>query len=219
MKHRGPLLPCFQREDPQGAGARQTPDEERSLAQGLRDGDPAWTAEFFERTHASVYAFACRFPLDPETRQDLVHDCLLRIVDDVREERFQYRHPGSFWAWFRKRSWYRIMEGYRDHRRYVARLDGEETLDRHVAMGDGPDEDLRHLELAEAVESCLDDIQNERHREAIRLLLTQQLHYQEIADLMATSLQNVRTWVRRGRITLRSCLIERLELAPEKDRP
>lgn len=188
-------------------------DDERRLVDGLVAGDVAVTREFLERTHDAVYAYACRLSADEDRRRDWVHDCLLRLVDDVRNERFLYRHPGSLWGWFRKRAYYLLLESYRRHRTHRDREVASEDLDSSPTEARVGDDELRRIEIAGAIEHCLEALENGDQRRALHHLLHDDLPYAEIAERMARPLNTVRAWIRRGRLSLRKCLVERLELA------
>ena len=189
------------------------PADERALADALVRGDPARGAEFLERCHHAVYAQACRLVTDPDLRRDWTHDCLLRLLDDLARGKFTYRRPGSLWAWFRCRAWFLLLDSRRTHRRRAGfqLVDGESVLESALDPRE-PGRDLTRWEIADAVEHCLDRIDNVDQRQALRLLLFRELSYQDIADTTTAPLNTVRAWIRRGRLALRRCVAARLEL-------
>lgn len=195
---------------------RYAPDDpavERALAGALIRGDVNARTEFVERCHHAVYIQACRLESDPELRRDWTHDCLLRLLDDLAGGKFTYRHPGSLWAWFRQRAWFLLLESRRTYRRrqgfQVA--DSDTVLDT-VPAPQNPEHDLSRVEIAAAVEHCLDNVSSADQRQVLRLLLHQELAYQDIATKVDAPLNTVRAWIRRGRLALRRCVASRLGL-------
>ena len=185
------------------------------MVAGLRTRAPGAVREFVERTHGVVYARACRWTLDEDLRRDWTHDCLLGVLDDLARGRFELRRPGGFWAWFSRRAHYLLLDRAREDQR---RRERETARAPEMLAGQaGSDEEDPHAdavrrEAFDAVRDCLDGLANARHREALAHHLLADLRYEEVADLMETSLNNIRTWIRRGRLALRECLIRRLAL-------
>lgn len=205
-----------------GSGARRQPAEsplrdERALVEGLLAGDHAVLSEFLSRTHHPVFAMACRLTYDRELRQDWTHETLLGILTDLKGGRFILRQPGSFWSWFRKRAYYRLLDQYRLHRRRQSRERGEgsesESYDlERFPGGEDPVSELLQTEVLAALETCLRGLRNPDHRRALGFLLFHEMTYEEIAATLPAPLNTVRAWIRRGRLALRRCLVERLQL-------
>lgn len=142
------------------------------------------------------------------------------MLDDLAGGRFVYRRPGSFWAWFRKRAYFRLLDEYRRERRRDAReiaADPESGGPDLSEFGGGTDpaEEMERVELASAVDACLERIPHPEQRRALTLLLRQDLSYEDVAAALAAPLNTVRAWIRRGRILLRACLVERLGVRAE----
>ncbi len=195
--------------------------DEPPLVAGLVAGDAATVRAFLENTHGPVYRMAGRLTRDPDTRRDWSHATLLGILEDVRAGRFVYRRPGSFWAWFRKRAYFRLLDEYR---RVVRRAARERPVERSAddegarpatepadPFAADPAAELERVELRAAIERCLEGIAHADQRRATALVL-EELAYEEIAAALGAPLNTVRTWIRRGRIALRRCLMERWEI-------
>lgn len=198
---------------------RQRHDEtrldERALAAGLQAGDPRARREFFLAAHDAVYAYACRLTRDVDLRRDWTHDGLLRLAEEVAAGRFVYRRPGSFWAWFRARAPFVVLDSLRARRRQETRelpSDAEDGDPPDAPAPDDPALDLERLEILHAVNACLDGLPNQDQRRVLALLLFEELSYEEIAEAVDRPLNTVRTDIRRGRLSLRTCLSLRLGL-------
>lgn len=198
-----------------GVEAAGSEEDERRLAEGLIAGSHDAVAELLSRTHHPVYAMACRITQDPDRRRDWTHSALLGILEDLERGRFVYRHPGSFWAWFRKRVYFRLLDEYRRHRRASQREVAPDPETGSLDLSDfgggvDPADELERVELRAALEECLGRLSSHDQRHALDLLLISDLTYQEIAASLRAPLNTVRAWIRRGRLQVRRCMAERL---------
>jgi RNA polymerase sigma-70 factor (ECF subfamily) len=196
---------------------RTVPWNEADLVEGVVAGNAAAVSEFLERTHHPVYCMACRLAADPTLRRDWAHDVLLGILDDLKLGRFAYRGPGSFWAWFRKRAYFRLLDEYRRTRRTSTRetaMGSDRDLPDFSELGVdmNPERELERVEVHAALQNCLARIANENQRRALTLVVLQSASYEDVADAMGAPLNTVRAWIRRGRIAVRKCLIDSLDL-------
>lgn len=190
---------------------------EQQLVTGIAAGNPAARTAFVSASHDAVFSFACRLAPDEYLRQDWTHDCLLRIIADMETGTFQFRHEGGFWSWFRKRSWFLLLEARRRHRHRSARETQTGETFPDLSDSSNPLHDMENAEIVTAVERCLDGITHQGHREALRLLLLYDYSYLETAETMDTPLNTVRSWIRIGRLALRRCLSRRLGIRIDED--
>ncbi|HPF70912.1 MAG TPA: sigma-70 family RNA polymerase sigma factor [Candidatus Krumholzibacteria bacterium] len=187
--------------------------DEQQIVAGIAAGQAEARAALVRLSHDAVFAFACRLSPDVDLRRDWTHDCLLRIITDLESGAFTLRHPGGFWSWFRKRSWFLLLEARRTHRRRGAREVLVDELPDRAADRASPLHDFERARITEAVVDCLERIEHDGQRQALGLLLLRDCSYQETADALLAPLNTVRAWIRRGRLDLRRCLARRLELA------
>ncbi|MEZ5065696.1 MAG: sigma-70 family RNA polymerase sigma factor [bacterium] len=201
------------------AGQEADWSEER-LVRGLSSGDDDAIRHFLERTHHAVWCMAARVATDPDVRRDWSHEVLLGILHDVKVGRFEYRGPGSFWGWFRKRAYFRLLDEYRRRRLHLEREapggDPSELPEPTAwTAHENPEDEFERVRLRAAVEQCLEGLANADQRAALEGLLFEDLPYDAIATRLAAPLNTVRAWIRRGRLALRKCLVETLGLQPE----
>lgn len=197
--------------------------DERELARGLAAGRPRHVAAFLERTHRPVYLMAGRLTGDPETRHDWTHDVLLKVLDDLARGAFVYRRPGSFWAWFRTRAYFLLINQYRRRKqqedRWTAGEVGEAILaSLPLESGVDPTSLVENVEARAVIEDCLRRLPNADQKRALRLLLLEECAYQAVADAMAAELNTVRSWIRRARIAVRRCVARAYGLSLEDER-
>lgn len=189
-------------------------EAEEAMVAGLSRCDPATTSEFLACTHRQVYAMSARLTGDPDLRHDWTHDTLLKILEELKKGRFEYRWPGCFWSWFQKRCHFLMINHYRSYRKHNDRLTPIEIGSEVVAkLSVGNDADPLHLmESVEAraiLDDCLEQLDNEDHRRALAGILLDDQPYQVVADDMGATLNTVRSWIRRGRESVRRCVASR----------
>ncbi len=195
--------------------------DEEMLASGLANRRPRQVAAFLERTHRPVYLMAGRLTNDPEKRHDWTHDVLLKILEDLARGAFVYRRPGSFWAWFRTRSYFLLINQYRrqkqQHERWTAGEIGESILaSMPFESGVDPTHLIEGVEARSIVEDCLRRLPNADQQRALRLLLLEECAYQTVAEAMDAELNTVRSWIRRARTAVRRCVANAYGLALEE---
>jgi len=190
---------------------------EETLVAGLIHGNKNQVGIFLHRTHRPVYAMAARLTTDPDLRHDWSQDVLLRILQEMKKGNFVYRRPGCFWAWFQMRANFLLINFFQQHHKQNERLTMGEAgtaLAEKIPWTRQRDP-LRLMEEIEArhlVEMCLDELPSDDQRRALHLLLFQDLTYREIARTMDASLNTVRSWILRGRITMRRKLAEKMDI-------
>ena len=184
---------------------------EEALAAGLSRSDPQHVEDFLRRTHRPIYAMAARLTRDPDQRHDWSQDVLLKIIQEMAAGRFVYQRPGCFWAWFKMRANFLLINRYHQHKKHNERWNtgevGAALVDR-MPMKEGADPEhlLEAVEARRVVEECMDELNSEDHRQALHLVLFHEQAYQEVADAMGASLNTVRSWVRRARVAMRQCV-------------
>ncbi len=196
-------------------GGASASSDEASLVEGLQVRADWARREFLTRAHDAVYARACRLTADAGLRRDWTHDCLLRLIEEISDGRYAYRGPGTLWAWFRVRAPFLLLDSLRARRRMEAREVPADELEGGApdpAARDDPSCDLERRETLVAIEACLASLPNDDQRMALAMLLYRGATYEEVAEALGRPLNTVRTDIRRGRMAMRKCLIQRLDL-------
>ncbi len=190
--------------------------DEEALVAGLLCGDSQHIKDFLRRTHQPVYAMTARLTIDPDQRHDWCQDILLRVVKEMGSGRFVYGRPGCFWAWFKTRSNFLLINLYHQHKKHTQRWTTGETGDALAERmpfeaGFGPLEVLESVDARRIIEECLDELPSEDQRRALALILFQDQTYQDVSEIMGAALNTVRSWIRRARIAMRQCVAGKYE--------
>ena len=163
--------------------------------------------ELARKTHKQAYGLAYRLTGNSSEAEDLVQESFLRAF------RFFHRYDQElpFTSWL-----YRIMtNAHVDSLRRRGRLKTT-SLDQAGAEGnavwelpDGrpsPDRAMIEQSIDEPVQNALDAM-NPEFRTAVILADVEEMAYEEIAEIMGTSVGTVRSRIHRGRRQLRNYLV------------
>jgi len=201
------------------AGALGIPAQEAALVAELKAGSEdayAWLISHFQQP---VYSLVYRIVNDPADAADTTQEVFLKVFRGMK----QFNGGSSLKTWVyriavheasnRKRWWFR-------HKAKESSMEPEETelgglKDTLVDRGESPLEAFAHNELAELVESELRQV-TEPYRTTVILRDIEELSYEEIAEIMDTTLGTVKSRLTRGRDALKKRLQKHLpKLGPE----
>jgi RNA polymerase sigma-70 factor (ECF subfamily) len=198
--------------------------EERDLIARLSDGEEAAYETLLARFEHPIFNLVSRLTNDPGDAPDVVQEVFLKVFRNVHS----FRGQSSLKTWI-----YRIaVNESRNHRRWFGRHRSQEIAleptpgETHSYLDWLPDPARSPMELAmdhereTLIEAALGEI-NPHYRAALVLRELEGLSYDEIAEILETSLGTVKSRILRGREALRERLTERLkrENAPADWRP
>ena len=205
------------------AGALNIPAEEASIIAELKAGSEdayAWLVAQFQQP---VYSLVYRIVNDPADAADTTQEVFLKVFRGIRQfnggsslKTWVYRiavHEASNsrrW-WFRHKSKENSMEPEES-----AHENGAPALkELLVDSGNSPFDNVALNELRERVEAELRQVP-EPYRTTVVLRDLEELSYEEIAEVMETSLGTVKSRLTRGREALKKRLEHHLrELRPD----
>jgi len=201
------------------AGALGIPADEAALVAELKSGSEdayAWLISHFQQP---VYSLVYRIVSDPADAADTTQEVFLKVFRGMK----QFNGGSSLKTWVyriavheasnRKRWWFR-------HKAKESSMEPEDTdlggiKDTLVDRGESPLETVAHQELAELDESELRNV-TEPYRTTVVLRDIEELSYEEIAEIMDTTLGTVKSRLTRGRDALKKRLQKHLpKLGPE----
>jgi RNA polymerase sigma-70 factor (ECF subfamily) len=208
------------------AGALGVPAEEATIVAELKAGSEEAYAWLIAQFQQPIYSLVYRIVSDPADAADTTQEVFLKVFRGMG--RFNGSSSLKTWVYRiavheasnRKRWWFR-------HKVREVSIEPEESADggRGCALsnmlvdsGESPLESIAQQQLKERVESELRRL-NEPFRTAIILREIEELSYEEIAEVMQTSLGTVKSRITRGREALKKRLLPYLrELGPEMGR-
>lgn len=165
------------------------------IMEAVKSGDLQQATLLFERYNKRIFNFLARMTLDRAVAEDLAQNVFLRMI----------KYRGSFREGARFQSWiYQIARNvFSDHyqtvkNKYSDFVDVEKIGD-HMAERDDAEirdeqEALLHRSLGQLTEE---------QRELLVLTRFQHMKYEEVAELMDTTVANIKVKVHRAIIKLR----------------
>jgi RNA polymerase sigma factor (sigma-70 family) len=173
---------------------------DEQIMEAVKGGDLRQASVLFDRYHRRLYNFLARMTLDRELAADLTQNVFLRMI----RYRNSYRDGLKFQSWI-----YQVARNvFSDHYQAtknrksdfvdVAKMK-EEIRDQEDQEEQDEREQLLHRSMA---------MLNEEQRELLVLTRFQHMKYEEVADLMETTVANIKVKVHRAIAKLREHYFE-----------
>ncbi len=170
------------------------PSDEQVMTE-VQNGRLEMLAILFERHHVRLYNFFLRLSGDRGLSEDLVQEVFLRVL----KYRHSFRGDSTFSAWM-----YQI--GRNAHidqvRARKPEVPIDEVWEQEPSSAPGPERRLEGDQEADLLARAMERL-SLRKREVLLLSRFQELKYQEIAGMMACSVESVKVLVHRSLKELR----------------
>jgi len=163
-----------------------------------RTGDADAFDVLFDRHHASVYHFARAMLADPPAAEEVLQETFLAVARAHR----RYERRGHFRTWLLRIVRNRCLNRLAG-RRVRHAVSGQVSIEMADPPAPGPSPD-RQVELGEDVAAVRAAIAQlpQRQREAIVLYAVDGMRYREIAGVLETPVNTVKTLIHRARAAL-----------------
>ncbi|HVO20527.1 MAG TPA: RNA polymerase sigma factor [Anaeromyxobacter sp.] len=191
------------------------PDPDAALMLAFQQGDEGAFRSLYERHARAMFAFCHRFVRDAARAEELAQD----VFVSLHRSRDRYRPSARF-----KTFLYRVATNHclnelrrREHAlRQEAEGPGEEPVDMDVlASGAASPEEHYHARVLEAAVKELLARLPEKQRAALVLCRFEGLSYEEIAQVLETSVSAVKSLVHRATVAAAEALAPQHPLARE----
>jgi RNA polymerase sigma-70 factor (ECF subfamily) len=171
----------------------------RDLIESVQRGSEAALRRLFELESRRLYGIALRIVRRPELAADALQDAFVQVWQNAKSFSAE---RGDAAAWLTGIVRYRALDAARKVRR--------EILSNDPALGDSAEDSdiIEQIDLKMAVGAlhrCL-GLLEESQRRCVALAFVDGLSHAEIAARLPAPLGSVKSWVRRGLLSLRSCL-------------
>lgn len=190
--------------------------DESALITAARRGNREAFNELVIHYQGLAYNVAYRVLGDADAAADATQDAFLSAYRAMARFR-----GGSFRSWLMRIVTNACYDQLRvKKRRPTTSIDEDEDPDReewNVDPGERPEAFVVRQELGQAIQRGLEILPPDQ-RTAVVLSDIQGMSYEEIAEMMNTSLGTVKSRLNRGRRKLRDYLIENVELLPARYR-
>ena len=170
------------------------------VMEAVRNGDLQQASMLFERYNRRIFNFLARMTMDKDLAEDLCQNVFLRMI----KYRSSYRTGARFQSWI-----YQIARNvFSDHyqkvkNRYSDFVDVEKISDHMADNEDSQQQDEKEALLHRSMAKL-----TEEQRELLVLTRFQQMKYEDVADLVDTTVANIKVKVHRALIRLREYYFE-----------
>ncbi len=168
--------------------------------EAVKNGDLQQASVLFDRYHKRIYNFLARTTLDRALAEDLTQNVFLRII----KYRNSYREGNRFQSWI-----YQVARNvFSDH--YQANKNRKSDFVAVEKMSDtmSDHEEEKEQEERERVLHRSLALLTDEQRELLVLTRFQHLKYEEVADMMETTVANIKVKVHRAIAKLREHYFE-----------
>ena len=197
--------------------AQESDRQDKELMARIAQGDEQAMRELVEKHQGAVYGTIAKMLGDPIEAQDLAQQVFVRV----------YRAAGTYRAMAQFRTWmFTIVRNlvFNEHRRRsratlipLSAPDSDPsapTLDLPDTVNKTPIEQALQAEMMAAIDRAIRALP-EQQRMAVVLRRYDEFSYEEIADILKTSVPAIKSLLFRAREELRAALREYLEAAAQ----
>jgi RNA polymerase sigma factor (sigma-70 family) len=170
------------------------------IMEAVKSGDLQRLSLLFERYHKRIFNFLARMTMDRDLAEDLTQNVFLRIM----KYKSSYRDGLRFQSWIYQVARNVFSDHYQAHKNKVADfIDVEKVSD----VVQDTDESLEMDEQEKLLHRSL-ALLTEEQRELLILTRFQHMKYEEVAQIMNTTVANIKVKVHRAIAKLREHYFE-----------
>lgn len=172
---------------------------DEALMEAVKNGKLDKAAVLFERYHRRLYNFLARLAMDKAVGEDLTQNVFLRML----KYKHTYKEGMRFQSWIYQLARNVFSDHYQSMKRSLNSKTDVELLAEVVADHEGGMEEERDARLHQSL-----NLLSEEHRELLVLTRFQHMKYEEVADILNTTVANIKVKVHRAMIKLREHYFE-----------
>lgn len=157
--------------------------------EAVKNGDLQQAAVLFDRYHKRIFNFLARMTMDRDMAEDLAQNVFLRMI----KYRSSYREGNKFMPWIYQLARNIFSDHYQANKNKNTSFDVEKIGDTMADSEESKWQDDRE-ELLQRSMARLD----EEQRELLVLTRFQHLKYEEVAEMLNTTVANIKVKVHRA---------------------
>ena len=173
---------------------------DEAIMEAVKNGDLQQLTLLFERYNKRIYNFLARMTMDGALAEDLTQNVFIRII----KYRSSYREGARFQSWIYQIARNAFADNYQATKNKFSDFIDVEKISDHIADSDDPSSQEEKEEL---LHRCMAKLPEDQ-REILVLTRFQQMKYEEVAELMDTTVANIKVKVHRAIIRLREYYFE-----------
>jgi RNA polymerase sigma-70 factor (ECF subfamily) len=167
---------------------------DETLMEAVKNGDLSQATLLFERYHKRIFNFLGRMTMDRDLAEDLTQNVFLRLI----RYRTSFKDGARFQAWIFQVARNVFADHYKANKTKAANFVRMENINDEV-----PDADDTTVEEREQILHKSMALLSEEQRELLILTRFQHMKYEDVAQVMDTSVANIKVKVHRAIAQLR----------------
>jgi RNA polymerase sigma factor (sigma-70 family) len=173
---------------------------DESIMEAVKRGELQQTSLLFERYNKRIFNFLARMTMDRDLAEDLTQNVFLRII----KYRSSYREGARFQSWIYQVARNVFSDHYQAHKnKFSDFVDVDKISDQMPDSTESESWDEREKLLHRSLAKL-----GEEQRELLILTRFQQMKYEEVAQIMDTTVANIKVKVHRAIAKLREHYFE-----------
>jgi len=185
--------------------------DDDSLMRRTAAGEELAFQQLLARWQQPVFSFLAHMLSSVEEAEDMTQETFIKVFAQAG----RYRPEGKFRSWVLRIAGNQARSVLR-RRRILRWVDFNPAVHDHAATGPNPLQDLARRETSREVQAAVQSLP-ERQRQAVVLKRWQGLSYQEIAEVLETTVPAVESLLQRAADSLRQRLALLVEPASRKE--
>jgi RNA polymerase sigma-70 factor, ECF subfamily len=175
-------------------------DSDENLIKAIAAGDEGAMRTLYARHNVRVFRFISRLVTEPGTAEDLVSEVFI----DVWSQAGRFEGRSQVTTWILSIARFKALSALHRRRRRDAEL-GEAAMELIEDATDSPEQTVLNSDLSAQLRTCLSQMSQE-HREVIDLVYYREKTIEEVADIMGTPKNTVKTRMHYARKRLAGLL-------------
>jgi RNA polymerase sigma-70 factor, ECF subfamily len=173
---------------------------DENLIKAIAAGDEGAMRTLYARHNVRVFRFISRLVTEPGTAEDLVSEVFI----DVWSQAGRFEGRSQVTTWILSIARFKALSALHRRRRRDAELD-DAAMELIEDTADSPEQTVLNSDLSAQLRTCLSQMSQE-HREVIDLVYYREKTIEEVADIMRTPKNTVKTRIHYARKRLAGLL-------------
>jgi RNA polymerase sigma-70 factor (ECF subfamily) len=173
---------------------------DENLIKAIAAGDQRAMRTLYARHNVRVFRFISRLVTEPSSAEDLVSEVFI----DVWGQAGRFEGRSQVTTWILSIARFKALSALQRHRRRDAELD-QTAMELIHDSADSPEQTVLNSDLSAQLRTCLSQMSQE-HREVIDLVYYREKTIEEVADIMRTPKNTVKTRMHYARKRLAGLL-------------
>ena len=167
---------------------------DEAIMEAVKNGKLEQAAVLFERYHLRLYNFLARLAMDKEVGEDLTQNVFLRML----KYKHTYKEGMRFQSWIYQLARNVFSDHYQSMKRTMnAKVDIDKVADM-LPDFNSMEEEEKEARLHQSLK-----LLSEEQRELLVLTRFQHMKYEEVAEILDTTVANIKVKVHRAMIRLK----------------